>query len=154
MGKKGDALRAAKAQRATYTFTAAQLEAHDKEVRMRTLERKKDELRTYAREVLDKDFEERQKLLTGDATDVTINVFSMLISISCKVLVEHFGWKPIWKHSTSRNRLSRFVLAVQQETEALLNDELLDIRSYAKQAYDVTGVMFEAGEEEEDGETT
>ena len=161
MGKKGDALRAAKAQRATYTFTAAQLEAHDKEVRMRTLERKKDELKAYAREVLDKDFEERQKLLTGDATDVTINVFSMtikvfsmLISISCKVLVEHFGWKPIWKHSTSRNRLSRFVLAVQQETEALLNDELLDIRSYAKQAYDVTGVMFEAGEEEEDGETT
>ena len=50
--------------------------------------------------------------------------------------------------------MSRFVLAVQQETEALLNDELLDIRSYAKKAYDITGVMFEAGEEEEDGETT
>lgn len=153
MGKKGDALRAAKAQRATYTFTAAQLEAHDKEVRMRTLERKKDELKAYAREVLDKDFEERTKLLTGDATDVTLNVFSMLISISCKVLVEHFGWKPIWKHSTSRNRLSRFVLAVQQETEALLNDELLDIRKYAREAYDVTGVMFEADTEEEENET-
>ena len=153
MGKKGDALRAAKAQRATYTFTAAQLEAHDKEVRMRTLERKKDELKAYAREVLDRDFEERTKLLTGDATDVTLNVFSMLISISCKVLVEHFGWKPIWRHSTSRNRLSRFVLAVQQETEALLNDELLDIRKYAKEAYDITGVMLEVGEEEEDGET-
>ncbi len=153
MGKKGDALRAAKAQRATYTFTAAQLEAHDKEVRMRTLERKKDELEAYAREVLDRDFEERQKLLTGDATDVTLNVFSMLISISCKVLVEHFGWKPIWKHSTSRNRLSRFVLAVQQETEALLNDELLDIRKYAREAYDVTGVMFEADTEEEENET-
>ena len=154
MGKKGDLLRATKKQRATYTFTAEQLEEHDRQVRMATLERKKDELRAYAREVLDKDFEERQKLLTGDATDVTINVFSMLISISCKVLVEHFGWKPIWKHSTSRNRLSRFVLAVQQETEALLNDELLDIRKYAKEAYDITGVMFEAGEEEEDGETT
>ena len=97
MGKKGDALRAAKAQRATYTFTAAQLEEHDRQVRMRTLERKKDELRAYAREVLDRDFEERQKLLTGDTTTVTLNVFSMLISISCKVLVEHFGWKPIWK---------------------------------------------------------
>lgn len=153
MGKKGDALRAAKAQRATYTFTAAQLEAHDKEVRMRTLERKKDELKAYAREVLDRDFEERTKLLTGDATDVTLNVFSMLISISCKVLVEHFGWKPIWRHSTSRNRLSRFVLAVQQETEALLNDELLDIRKYAREAYDVTGVMFEADTEEEENET-
>lgn len=154
MGKKGDLLRLQKAQTRTYTFTAAQLEEHDRQVRMRTLERKKDELRAYAREVLDKDFEERQKLLTGDATDVTLNVFSMLISISCKVLVEHFGWKPIWKHSTKRNRLSRFVYAVQQETEALLNDELLDIRSYAKKAYDITGVMFEAGEEDEDGETT
>ena len=153
MGKKGDLLRLQKAQTRTYTFTAAQLEEHDRQVRMRTLERKKDELRAYAREVLDKDFEERQKLLTGDATYVTLNVFSMLISISCKVLVEHFGWKPIWKHSTRRNRLSRFVYAVQQETEALLNDELLDIRSYAKKAYDITGVMFEAGEEDEDGET-
>ena len=151
MGKKGDLLRLQKAQTRTYTFTAAQLEEHDRQVRMRALERKKDELRAYAREVLDKDFEERQKLLTGDVTDVTLNVFSMLISISCKVLVEHFGWKPIWKHSTRRNRLSHFVYAVQQETEALLNDELLDIRSYAKKAYDITGVMFEAGEEDEDG---
>lgn len=152
MGKKGDALRAARAQKATYTFTAAQLEAHDKEVRMRTLERKKDELKAYAREILEKDFDEREKLLIGDATDVTINVFSMLISISCKVLVEHFGWKPIWKHSTSRNRLSRFVLAVQQETEELLNDEMLDIRKYAMDAYDITGVMFEADPEDEGGD--
>ena len=82
--------------------------------------------------------------------DVTLNVFSMLISISCKVLVEHFGWKPIWKHSTRRNRLSRFVLAVQAETERLLNDELLDIRKYAAEAYEVTGVKFEAGEDEEE----
>ena len=148
MGKKGDLLRAQKAQTRTYTFTAAQLEEHDRQVRMMTLKRKQDELKAYARDVLDKDFEERQKLLTGDATDVTLNVFSMLISISCKVLVEQFGWKPIWKHSTMRNRLARFVVAVQQETEQLVNDELLDIRSYAKKAYDITGVAFEPGDDE------
>lgn len=150
MGKKGDLLRAQKAQRATYTFTAAQLEEHDRQVRMAALDRKKEELKAYARGVLDEDFAERQKLLSGDAVDVTANVFSMLISISCRVLVERFGWKPIWKHSTRRNRLNRFVLAVQEETERLINDELLDIRKYAAEAWEITGVRFEASDEEEE----
>lgn len=149
MGKKGDLLRAQKAQRATYTFTAQQLEEHDRQVRMTTLERKKEELRTYARSVLDQDFAERQKLLEGSATDVTATVFSMLISISCRVLVERFGWKPIWKHTSGRNRLVRFVNAVQEEAERLINDELLDIRKYAAETYEITGVRFEAGEEDD-----
>lgn len=151
MGKKGDLLRAQKAQRATYTFTAAQLEEHDRQVRAAILERKQGELIGAALDYLDKDFAEREKLLTGKAEDVTLNIFSMLISISCKVLVEHFGWTPIWKHSTSRNRLSRFVLAVQQETEELMNNDKLDIRTYAMEAYDITGVRFEVEGGEEGG---
>lgn len=147
MGKKGDLLRAQKAQRATYTFTAEQLEEHDRQVRAATLERKKEELRAYARGVLDQDFAERQKLLEGSATDVTATVFSMLISISCRVLVERFSWTPIWKHTNGRNRLVRFVNAVQEEAERLINDELLDIRKYAAETYEITGVKFEAGEE-------
>lgn len=152
MGKKGDLLRQQKAQRTTYTFTREQLEAHDRQIRMETINRKKDELKDYARGILDEDFAERQRLLEGSAEDVTINVFSMLISISCVVLVRDFGWKPIWRHSTRRNRLARFVTAVQQETERLVNDELLDIRKYAAQAWDITGVRFEPGEEGEDAE--
>lgn len=148
MGKNGQLLRMQKAQRVTYTFTREQLEEHDRQVRMEAINRKKDELKNYARGVLDADFAERQKLLEGSATDVTVNVFSMLISISCVVLVQQFGWKPIWKHSTRRNRLARFVTAVQEETERLVNDELLDIRKYAQQAWDITGVRFEAADEE------
>lgn len=148
MGKKGDLLRLQKAQRATYTFTAAQLEEHDRQVRMAAIARKKEELKDYAWNVLEQDFTERQKLLEGSTEDVTLTVFSMLISISCKVLVERFGWKPIWKHSTSRNRLSRFVVAVQEEAERLVNDELLDIRKYAAEAWDITGVRLEKGEYE------
>lgn len=149
MGKNGQLLRMQKAQRVTYTFTREQLEEHDRQVRMKAINRKKDELKNYARGVLDADFAERQKLLEGSATDVTFNVFSMLISISCVVLVQQFGWKPVWKHSTKRSKLIRFVMAVQQETERLVNDELLDIRKYAAQAWDITGVRFEPGEEDE-----
>lgn len=149
MGKKGDQLRAQKAQRTTYTFTAAQLEEHDRQVRMATLDRKKEELRNYARSYLDHDFAERQKLLEGSAEDVTVTVFSMLISISCRVLVERFGWKPVWKYTNGRSRLVRFVNAVQEEAERLVNDELLDIRKYAAEAWEITGVKFEATDEEE-----
>ena len=151
MGKKGDLLRAQKAQRTTYTFTREQLEEHDRQVRMAAIERKREDLKNYARDILDADFAERQKLLEGSATDVTFNVFSMLISISCRVLVEKFGWKPIWKHSTKRNRLARFVLAVQNEAERLVNDELLDIRKYAAEAWEITGVRLEATDEEGEG---
>ena len=148
MGKKGDLLRQQKAQRATYTFTAQQLEEHDRQIRMAAIQRTKEELKDYARGVLDADFAERQKLLEGSAEDVTLNVFSMLISISCVVLVRDFGWKPIWKHTTSRNRLARFVTAVQAEAERLVNDELLDIRKYVEWAWDLTGVRLEASQED------
>ena len=148
MGKNGALLRQQKAQRATYTFTREQLEEHDRQVRLATINQKKEDLRNYARDVLDKDFAERAKLLEGSAEDVTFNVFSMLISISTVVLVRDFGWKPIWKHSTRRNRLSRFVTAITKEAEMIINDELLDIRKYAAEAWDITGVRFEAGEEE------
>lgn len=149
MGKKGDLLRQQKAQRATYTFSAQQLEEHDRQIRMAAIQRKKEELKDYARGVLDADFAERQKLLEGSAEDVTLNVFSMLISISCVVLVRDFGWKPIWKHTNSRNRLARFVTAVQAEAERLVNDELLDIRKYVAEAWDLTGVRLEATQEDE-----
>ena len=152
MGKKGALLRAQKAQRVTYTFTREQLEEHDRQVRMAAIERKREDLKNYARDVLDKDFAERQKLLEGSAEDVTLTVFSMLISISCRVLVEKFKWKPIWKHSTRRNRLARFVTAVQEEAERLVNDELLDIRKYAAEAWEITGVRLEATTDDEEGE--
>ena len=150
MGKNGQLLRQQKAERATYTFTKPQLEEHDRQVRLAAVERKREELKDYAREVLDHDFEERAKLLTGSAEDVTFNVFSMLISISCRVPVERFGWKPIWRHSTRRQRLARFVTAVSEEAERIINDEMLDIRKYSAEAWEITGVRFEASDEEEE----
>lgn len=153
MGKKGDLLRAMKKQRATYTFTAEQLEEHDRQVRMATLERKKDELKEYAHKVISEDFDEREKLLSGDAADVTMNLFSMLISISCRVLVEKFGWKPAPMRKDEnggdrRFKLTQFAYAVMDEVYKLTADEFLDIRKYAEEAYQITGVMFQTEDEE------
>lgn len=144
MSKSGALLRQQKAQRVTYTFTREQLEAHDKQVRMAAIDAKRQELKAYARHVLDEDFAERQELLQGPAEDVTVKLFSMLISISCRVLVEDFGWTPIWRHSTSRNRLHRFACRVRDEIDKLVNDDRLDIRKYVDDAYEISGVKFEA----------
>ena len=154
MGKKGDALRAAKAQRVTYTFTAAQLEEHDRQVRMAAIDRKKEDLKAYARQVISEDFAEREKILSGDAADVTLNVFSMLISISYRVLVERFGWKPAPMRKDEdqggdrRYKLTQFAYYVMGEVDRLTADELLDIRKYSEETYQITGVKFETEEQE------
>ena len=57
MGKKGDALRAAKVQSTTYTFTRAQLEEHDRKV----LEAYKERVRDECREQLKARLEEYRK---------------------------------------------------------------------------------------------
>lgn len=146
MGKKGELLRMQKKQSVSYTFTAEQLEAHDAAVRKMALERRKQEMDEY----LEKEFTERNRILAGTAEDVTVELFSLLISVPCRVLVERFGWPAIWKHSTGRNRLSRFASAVQEEVEKIINDERMDIRKYAEEAYEVTGVKFQADEQETD----
>lgn len=57
MGKKGDALRASKAQSATYTFTRAQLEEHDRKV----LEAYKERVREECKEHLKEQIEQHQR---------------------------------------------------------------------------------------------
>ena len=57
MGKKGDALRAAKAQSATYTFTRAQLEEHDRKVK----EAYKERVRAECKEELKARIEQHQQ---------------------------------------------------------------------------------------------
>lgn len=144
MGKKGNLLRAQKAAVSTYTFTSEQLLAHDNQVRKEFLERKRSEWEAAIHDKITEDFNERQKLLEGSSADVTANIFSMLVSVPCRVLVRDFGWTPIFGNGhAERTKLARFMIAVREEADRLLTDELLDIRDYAKTVYDETGIMME-----------
>jgi hypothetical protein len=150
MGRSGDLLRAQKAQRATYTFTAEQLREHDRQVAQDAVQRKRDDLIKGAHAFLTAEFEERQRLLSGTATDVTARVFAMLISISCRVLVEHFKWSPVWGESR-HYRLARFVDYVKEEAERIVANEMADIRTYVAETYEITGVMLTVDEDKEEG---
>lgn len=169
MGKSGDMLRWMKEQKKTYTFTRAQLEEHDRVVRMNAIQAKKGDLKKYAieeaqkaylekQEELIKDFKQRQELLTGDTETITLNIFSLLISVPCRVLVKDFAWKPAPMRKKpedggdTRYKLTRFAYCVQREVEDLLNDETKDIRRYSEMVFEETGIKFTGETEEETGE--
>ena len=165
MGKSGEMLRWMKEQKKTYTFTRAQLEEHDRVVRMNAIQAKKDDLKKYAigeaekaylekQEDLIRDFKERQALLTGDTEQVTLNIFSLLVSVPCRVLVKDFGWKPALMRKDEdqggdrRYKLTQFAYCIQREIEDLLNEEKKDIRRYAEKVFEETGIMFNPEEDQ------
>lgn len=165
MGKSGEMLRWMKEQKKTYTFTRAQLEEHDRVVRMNAIQAKKDDLKKYTieeaqkaylekQEELIKDFKQRQELLTGDTETITLNIFSLLVSVPCRVLVKDFGWKPALMRKDEdqggdrRYKLTQFAYCIQREIEDLLNDEKKDIRRYAENVFEETGIMFNPEEDQ------
>lgn len=163
MGKKGDLLRAQKAERSTYTFTRVQLEEHDRMI----LDQKRDELKRkitadieakiadrerQCQELIVKEWQEREKFFKGDNwEDNFFMILSMLLAVSSAVLVKKFHWKPIPKDSywDKRNRLARFGDAIVEEVNAICSDEMADIRRYCDEVYDLYGVKFLREEDEE-----
>lgn len=149
MGKKGDLLRAMKAQQTTYTFTKAQLMEHDKKVKHDILLQAKDDLEAEARRQADlyvqTEWAEREKLfIENHPMDNVMTMMSLLLAVSSRVLIERFHWKPIPKDGVydHRNRTMRFADYIVDELDKITRDVDADIRRYCEETYDLYGVKY------------
>ena len=156
MGKKGDLLREAKKQRATYVFTAEQLQEHDRQVLLNHVElleakvgpkveaemqRREEE----AKAVIQKEWAERAKeFQSGTPEDNMMAMLQYLLSVSSRVLIEKFHWSAIPKDGKydRRNRTMRFAECLISEIEKISEDDSMDIRQYAEDTYNLYGVRF------------
>ena len=157
MGKKGDLLRAMKAQQKTYTFTHEQLQEHDRVVIRDALVKAEKELMKKAQAEYDAKNEELQKFIADEwetrekifmeshPNDNVISIMGLLMATSSRVLIEKFGWKPIPKDGKydRRNRTMRYADCLVDELQRIMNDENADIRRYCEETYDLYGVKFE-----------
>ena len=157
MGKKGDLLRAAKAQNTVYTFTREQLEEHDNFVRRQFKDRvredvaKKVEADTEARkkeidEYLRQEWKKREEIFNGinEGGDGFFNILSLLLATSSRILIEKFHWKDIPKDGVfdKRNKTARFADYLVDEINKITQDENADIRRYVEETYQLYGIKF------------
>ena len=165
MGKKGETLRLQKKQRATYTFTGEQLEAHDQAIVAARADKIKRDLveqmeKEYAareehvKKVIEEEWKSREELFRGeDMADNFFLILSLLLATSCRVLIEKFHWKPIPKDGKydRRNRTMRFSDYLIDEINSIVEDETKDIRRYCDEVYEEYGVKFIQQEVDENG---
>ena len=146
MGKKGDALRAAKAARVTRTFTEEQLREHDRQVEIAYKER-------YDK-ILRKEFEEYDRKQKEDfdahATELwqesAVTLMSYFFAMACRIMVEEFGW-PV-PHSNRKDlRLVRYGEALANEMNRVTNVENQALKDYAEETKRLYGIEFCANEE-------
>ena len=144
MGKNGDRLRAEKDNRVVYHFSKAQLLEHDKMVAQIAIEQRKKELRA----VVDRNVDEVMREYFNEEREIDIyKVLLYALSVSCKVLIERFGWSPIRKRIDPRMRVFRFAMGVQEELEEI--KKYKDLRTYSKEVYDKYGVGWITTDDEE-----
>ena len=160
MGKMGKLLREQKKKTATYTFTAEQLEAHDKAViqereaylrdRIRpTVEALVTEEREKAHQVIQEEWDIRARdFQLGEKGENYETLLSYLLAIPSRVLIERFHWKPIPQDGKydKRNRTMRFADCLVDELSKISHDDMMDIRKYCDETYRLYGVKFTAEE--------
>lgn len=163
MGKKGDALRAAKKQRVVYSFTKEELEARDKQLLLEHTERLHEKMTAVvdaqwkikeenAKKIVQEEWDERMKLFnSGDAANNMVEFTRLAMMIPFKALVEHFGWQPAKPTKrgvpNGRYNITRLHDLCALELNNIASDEDADLRSYYKEAVKVTGVHFDLSEE-------
>lgn len=154
MGKKGAALRAERAANARYSFTGAELEAHDQ----RLLDRYRSKIMEDCSAKLEAQFAEREKeideyianewkrreAIFNDNGEKLSEMLRLLLATSSRVLIEKFHWKPIPEDGNydGRNRTYQFAKHLAAEVNAICTDERKDIRQYCDETYEKYGVKY------------
>ena len=139
MGRKGDALRAAKKQQATYTFTAAQLAEHDRYVSDFAVQHRKEEINENVR----KEWQRRaDEFATPDLNENFMNAVAYMFAIPCRVLIEQFGWKPVRYANCPQTRTEKLAIAMIEELNNISSNTKQDIRTYARETFDKYGLKF------------
>lgn len=139
MGRKGDALRAAKKQKSSYTFTAEQLLEHDRQVGDMAVQRRKEEINENVR----KEWEARaQEFASADMNENFMNAVAYMFAIPCRVLIEQFHWKPVRYANCPQTRTERLAVAMIEELNRITEGEKKDMRTYARETFDKYGLKF------------
>ena len=141
MGKKGDLLRQLKKQQAVYTFTGEELEAHDRQVVAARLEAAKSLAVKEAAEIDRQRELEMREHVDKVWEENAVTLMSYFLALSCRVLVEHFGWKP--PGPRGRNvRIMRYGAELVNELNRLTKVSKGALREYAKETKELYGIEF------------
>lgn len=143
MGKKGDELRAKKAQ-TIYTFTREQLVSRDKAIIDDYKRRYNEVLIQELKKERQKMNEEAEKVWAEDKHDLFFTAMQYFCSMGCKVLVEKFKFKVSGRKD---GKLRKFVNAIVQEVIDL-SERDIDVEEYREELYRDYGVRFDWSDEE------
>lgn len=145
MSNSGKLLRMKKKQQKTITFTQEQLEQHDIQVARETIERRQSELKHY----IDRRAEEVQKdYFDADNKLIEEKIICYVLAVSCKVLIEGFGWAPIRRRVDDRMKIVRFVNSVRAElAEVVKYGGFKPYADYVQKRYGVEWTNEERGDE-------
>lgn len=153
-------MRAAKDNR-IIQFTKEGLRKHDQLVRESFKEQVLDDALQTARarmeeelkrqeeiltKTIDAEWEERKRLFASEnPVDNFFEFMSCLLTISVRVLIEKFGWAYQTSDGRTADRrlnIVKFSDAVTAEIERIAGNEMLDIRHYADEVYELYGLRF------------
>lgn len=158
MGKKGALLRQQKKDNTRYTFTGTELEEHDRQVIRGWQEtaypmlkkRAEEEARKHTQAVIaaiDARWDERREQFQSGGWDTYFtNAISFFMSISCRVLIEQFGWKPPNAGQHGRHtKIMKYAEALAETVTYIATDSELDIVQYAEETKRLYGLEFRPG---------
>lgn len=138
-----------------YTFTGTELEEHDRQVIRGWQEtaypmlkkRAEEEARKHTQAVIaaiDARWDERREQFQSGGWDTYFtNAISFFMSISCRVLIEQFGWKPPNAGQHGRHtKIMKYAEALAETVSYIATDSELDIVQYAEQTKELYGLEF------------